>query len=461
MGTLFLIESELQKTNVMSFLKKTVHALRVSDLRRAFQAVVFVGLSVCLVNAHALIEIEITEGVESTIPIAIVPFSWSGTGVAPVDVAQIVSDDLHRSGYFDPFNRDDLLARPTGGTTPNFANWRISGAEFLLIGAMRPVGEGYELDFQLFDVVQQRILSAFTFKVTDQTLRSASHQIADEVFEEILGLPGAFNTQIAFVSVEGSGKDRVYKLQLADADGENEQSMLTSPRPIISPAWGPEGVRIAYVSFEDRTRSAIYIQDRQRGSRQKVLSQEGINGAPSWSPDGTRLAVVLSYEGDPEIYILDLVSGNRRRLTQNNAIDTEPVWLDNNTLVFTSDRSGGPQLYKVAARGGRAERLTFEGNYNASATVSPDESTLAFVHNSGAGYQIGTLDIESGLFLTVTNGTLDESPSFAPNGQMIMFATEQGGRGVLGAVSIDGSVVQSLSLSSGSVREPAWSPFVR
>jgi len=264
-------------------------------------------------------------------------------------VAQIVSDDLQRSGYFGPFNREDLVARPLGGSVPNYANWRISGAEFLLIGDVKPDGDGYNVDFQLFDVVQQKILSAFTFAV----------------------------------SVEGSGRDRTYRLQLADADGQNEQSMLTSPRPIISPAWAPDGVRIAYVSFENRSQSAIYIQDRSKGSRQKILSQEGINGAPSWSPDGTRLAVVLSYEGNPEVYILDLVSGQRRRLTQNDAIDTEPVWLDNNTIVFTSDRSGGPQLYKVASRGGRAERVTFEGRYNASAAVSPDSSTLAFVHSSG------------------------------------------------------------------------------
>lgn len=454
-----MLESGLEKTNVKSYRYIIERRLQASRLRVTLGLVLLCCASLFAGSANALIEIEITEGVESTIPIAIVPFGWQGGGAPPVDVAQIVSDDLHRSGFFDPFNRDDLVARPVGGAVPNYRNWQVSGAEFLLIGDMRPSAAGYEVDFQLFDVVQQRILSAFTFRVTDQTLRSASHQIADEVFEEILGLPGAFNTQIAFVSVQGSGKDRTFRLQLADADGQNEQSMLTSPRPIISPSWGPDGVRIAYVSFEDRRQSAIYIQDRQRGSRQKVLSQEGINGAPSWSPDGTRLAVVLSYEGNPEVYILDLVSGERRRLTQNSAIDTEPVWLDNNNLVFTSDRSGGPQLYKVASRGGRAERLSFEGDYNASATVSPDSSTLAFVHNSGSGYQIATLDIQSGLFQTVTNGTLDESPSFAPNGQMIMFATEQGGRGVLGAVSIDGSVVQSLSLDSGSVREPAWSPY--
>jgi len=421
--------------------------------------------SVCLLlpfgQANAVIEIEITEGFESTIPIAIVPFGWNGSGQPPVDVAQIVSDDLQRSGYFDPFNRDDLIARPVSGAVPNYSNWNVSGAEFLLIGAISPVGENYKVDFQLFDVVARKILSGFTFPVSSQTFRSVAHRIADDVFENVLGIPGAFNTSIAFVSVEGAGKDRKFKLQLADADGQNEQTMLNSPRPIISPSWAPDGVRIAYVSFENRKNSAIYVQDRKRGSREKILAQPGINGAPSWSPDGTRLAVVLSYEGNPEIYIVDLASGQRRKLTQNPAIDTEPVWLDNDNIVFTSDRSGGPQLYKAATRGGRAERLTFEGRYNASATVSPDGSMLAFVHNSGNGFQIATLDIQTDLFLTVTNGTLDESPSFAPNGQMIMYATESNGRGALGAVSIDGSVGQRLSLSSGSVREPAWSPFER
>jgi len=421
--------------------------------------------SLCLLlpfgQANAVIEIEITEGFESTIPIAIVPFGWKGSGQAPLDVAQVISDDLQRSGYFDPFNREDLIARPVSGAVPNYSSWRISGAEFLLIGAISPDGDNYKVDFQLFDVIAQKILSAFTFPVTNQTLRSASHQIADDVFEKVLGIPGAFNTLIAFVSVEGSGKNRQFKLQLADADGQNEQTMLNSTRPIISPSWAPDGARIAYVSFENRKGSAIYVQDRQLGSREKVLSQPGINGAPSWSPDGTRLAVVLSYEGNPEIYIVDIASGQRRKLTQNPAIDTEPVWLDNDNIVFTSDRSGGPQLYKVATRGGRAERLTFEGRYNASATVSPDASMLAFVHNSGNGFQIATLDVQSDLFLTVTNGSLDESPSFAPNGQMIMYATETNGRGALGAVSIDGGVSQRLSLSSGSVREPAWSPFSR
>lgn len=410
--------------------------------------------------ARAVIEIEITQGGENAIPIAIVPFGWTGTGDAPEDIAAIINADLQRSGNFAPLNRQDLVATPVSGDVPRFANWRLSGADFLLIGSTRVQGAGYVVEFQLYDVLQQTLMTGFSFQVTDQTLRSAAHQISDEVYEEILGIPGAFNTQIAFVSVEGQVGDRTYQLQLADADGENPQAMLTSPRPILSPAWAPDGIRIAYVSFENRTQSAIYIQDRQQGSRKKFISRQGINSAPSWSPDGTRLALALSFEGSADIYVLQVESGQTSRVTDSDAIDTEPVWLDNDTLVFTSDRSGGPQLYEVSARGGRASRITFEGKYNASATIAPDGSTIAFVHGAGAGFQIAAIDRKSGLFQTLTQGTLDESPSFSPNGQMIIYATEKNGRGTLGAVSLDGSVVQSLSLDDGgSVREPAWSPY--
>ena len=420
----------------------------------------FLLLAGMSLSARAVIEIEITQGGDNAIPIAIVPFGWSGSGAAPEDIAAIVDADLQRSGNFAPLNRTDLVSNPVSGDIPRFANWRLSGADFLLIGGMRPDGAGYIVEFQLYDVLQQALMTGFSFQVTDQTLRSAAHQISDEVYEEILGIAGAFNTQIAFVSVKGKVGDQTYQLQLADADGENPQAMLTSPRPILSPAWAPDGIRIAYVSFENKTQSAIYIQDRQQGSRVKAISRVGINGAPSWSPDGKRLAVTLSYEGNPDVYVLQIDSGRLRRITENAAIDTEAVWIDNDTLVFTSDRSGGPQLYEVSARGGRASRLTFEGRYNASASVSPDGSTIAFVHGSGAGFQIGVIDTKSGLFQTLTQGTLDESPSFSPNGQMIIYATEKNGRGTLGAVSLDGSVVQSLTLDDGgSVREPAWSPY--
>lgn len=435
-------------------------ALYFTEQIRVWVVSVLLALGLIASPAQAVIEIEITQGGENAIPIAIVPFGWSGTGSEPEDIAAIVTADLQRSGNFAALNRNDLVANPVSGDVPRFANWRLSGADFLLIGGMRPDGNGYVVEFQLFDVLQQSLLSGFSFQVTDQTLRSAAHQISDEVYEEILGIPGAFNTQIAFVSVSGKVGERTYKLQLADADGENPQAMLTSPRPILSPAWAPDGIRIAYVSFENRTQSAIYVQNRQLGSRIKVISREGINGAPSWSPDGKRLAVTLSYEGSADIYVVQLDSGTLRRVTDSAAIDTEPVWADDDTIIFTSDRSGGPQLYEVSARGGRATRITFEGKYNASATVSPDGSSVAFVHGAGSGFQIGVIDRPTGLFQTLTQGTLDDSPSFSPNGQMIIFATEKNGRGTLGALSLDGSVSQSLTLDDGgSVREPAWSPY--
>ena len=409
---------------------------------------------------HAVIEIEITQGGDNAISIAVVPFGWFGSGTAPDEIASIVTADLARSGNFAPIAREDLVALPTSGDVPRFANWRLSGADFLVIGSIKPNTGGYIIEFQLYDVLQQNLMTGFSFQVTDQTLRSAAHQIADEVYEEILGISGAFNTQIAFVSVDGKVGDRTYQLQLADADGENPQAMLTSPRPILSPSWAPDGVRIAYVSFENKTQSAVYVQDRQKGSRVKLISREGINGAPSWSPDGERLAVTLSYQGNPDIYVVQVDGGELTRITTSEAIDTEAVWIDNDTLAFTSDRSGGPQIYEVSSRGGQATRVTFEGRYNASATVSPDGSTIAFVHGVDGGFQIAAIDRSSGLFQTLTRGTLDESPTFSPNGQMIMFATEKDGRGTLGAVSLDGSVVQSLTLSGGgSVREPVWSPY--
>ena len=284
--------------------------------------------------ARAIIEIEITQGGDNAIPIAIVPFGGSAAAEVPEDIAAIVSADLGRSGNFAPLNREDLIANPSGGDTPRFANWRLSGADFLLVGTVEPDGEGVSIEFQLYDVLQQSLMAAYRIPVTDQSYRSVAHRIADEIYEEILGVPGAFNTQIAFVSVEGRVGARQYRLELADADGEGAREMLMSPYPILSPAWAPDGVRIAYVSFEDRLRSAIYIQDRERGVREKVISREGINGAPSFSPDGRRLALTLSEGGSPDIHVLDLASGRLTRVTENAAIDTEAVWIDDETLVY-------------------------------------------------------------------------------------------------------------------------------
>ena len=408
--------------------------------------------------AQAVIEIEVTKGGFNAIPIAITPFI-SDTGQAPADIAGVINADLARSGLFDPLGQSSMPERPVPGARPRYNLWQRAGVDYLVVGSTRVSGANFTVEFQLFDPVRQKLLTGFSYSVPQQSLRAVSHQIADVIFEEVTGIRGAFNTEIAYVTQSGTRSKPQYQLQLADADGKNPQSMLTSPRPILSPAWSPDATQLAYVSFEDRTSSAIYIQNRVTGKRRKVISRKGINGAPSWSPDGSRLAIVLSYQGNPDVYVIDIATTQARQITKNRAIDTEPDWLDNNTLVFTSDRSGGPQIYKVSASGGRAERMTFEGNYNASPSVAPDGSGIAMVHSEGGQFRIGLLELASGDFRVLSTGNLDESPSYAPNSQMILFATKRNGQQTLGAVSLDGEVEQSFVLGTSDVREPTWSPY--
>lgn len=419
---------------------------------------------VCLAPGmvRAAMEIEITRAGLSALPIAIVPFGWSGTGEAPSDIAAVVANDLQSSGRFRALDRQDLVATPESGAEVKYANWRLSGVDYLLIGRVDHVrNDDYTIQFQLLDVLRQEHVTGYNLSVRNGHLRQAAHEIADIVYEKILNEKGIFSTRIAYISTLGQGDDRVYRLQVADSDGQNPVAILTSKRPLMSPAWAPDARRLAYVSFEDTKRSAIFIQDTRDGSRRKLISRTGINGAPTWSPDGKKLAAVLSHSGNPEVYVIDAETGQASQVTNNPAIDTEPDWIDKNTVVFTSDRSGSPQLYEVAVSGGRAERITFEGRYNASPSVSEDGSTIAMVHGEGGQYRIAVIDRPTGLMSVLTEGSLDESPSFAPNGGMIMYASESGGKGVLGAVSVDGSVKQRITLKEGDVREPSWSPLLQ
>jgi TolB protein len=414
-------------------------------------------------TARAALTIEITQGMEGAIPVAVVPFGWSGnTAAAPENIAAIITADLNRSGRFESLPDHDLIAHPTEGAQVQFQNWRMVKVDDLVIGKVTGDADGsFTVQFELYDVFRGKQLTGSSFPASGADLRQVAHHISDLIYEKLTGEQGAFNTQIAYVTTSGTGKSKSYTLLVADSDGYNPQTILTSNQPLMSPSWSPDGRQIAYVSFEKKL-AEIYIQQVASGSRRKLASFKGINGAPAWSPNGRQLALTLSRDGNPEIYVMEATTGALRRLTSGAAIDTEPVWTpDGRSIIFTSDRGGSAQLYRVPSGGGKAERLTFEGKYNAGADISPDGRKIAMVHGNGGNYRIAVLDLETGLLRVLTDGPLDESPSFSPNGSMIIYATRAGSREVLSAVSVDGRFRQRLSLQAGNVREPVWSPFDR
>jgi TolB protein len=321
---------------------------------------------------------------------------------------------------------------------------------------------GYRVEFELLDVAKQERMVGLALAGRAGSMRDIAHQIADHIYERILGVRGAFWTRIAYVTAVGIGRDIQYTLMIADADGHNPQTVVRSKEPLLSPAWSPDGRRLAYVSFE-RGNSSIFLQEIATGAREAVASYRGINGAPSFSPDGSRLALTLSRSGNPEIYVMDLETRVLNQITRHWAIDTEPVWHpDGRSLFFTSDRAGKPQIYQVSASGGEPQRVSFSGDYNARPTVCCDGKKLAVAQGSGNVYRIAVFDKtlgEPGQVTMLSPGNLDESPSFAPNGSMVLYAAREGDRGVLYAVSADGRARQRLVLAEGDVREPAWSPF--
>ncbi len=404
--------------------------------------------------------IDIVEGHEGAYPIAVVPFKWAGSGPPPVtDIDNIVEADLARSGRFKPLAEGDMIETPTRAADIRFATWRLLQTDYLLIGQVSDAGDGYRVEFQLFDVHTGQRLVGLAYPARIGGVRRVAHKIADQVYEAVVGIPGAFDTRIAYITANRTGKKTDYALLVADADGYAPQVIVRSEEPLLSPSWSPDGSRLAYVSFE-KGNSSVWVQEVATGARERVAGYKGINGAPSWSRDGNRLAMALSKSGNLEIYILDLDSRQLTQLSNHWGIDTEPVWsVDGTSIIFTSDRGGKPQLYKAPVVGGKATRLTFEGDYNARASVAPDGDQIAMVHGQGHDYRIAVLDLKSGVTRLLTPGYLDESPSFAPNGSMVLYATTEGDRGVLAAVASDGSVRQRLILSDGDVREPAWSPY--
>jgi len=406
--------------------------------------------------AQAILTIDITQGIEGALPIAIVPFAWQATSAPPADsVSEIVSNDLARSGRFAPLPTQSLPQQPTEIGQIDFNSWRTVDSRYLVIGGVQPAGGGYVVRFQLFDVLRGEQIIGYSLPVESSALRRTAHRISDLIYEALTGEPGAFDSRIAYITAQGRGKSAVYRLQIADTDGAGGKTIVTSKEPLLSPTWSPDGARLAYVSLEGK-RSAIYVQDIASGQRSQVAAWPGLNGAPAWSPDGSRLALSLSKDGNSEIYLLNLGNRNLQRLTQNPAIDTEPSWApDGQSLVFTSDRGGQPQIYRMGLGGGTPQRLTYSGSYNASASFSPDASKLVMLNGNGGAYRIAVLDLATNQTTVLTNTSMDESPSFAPNGSMVIYAV---GRD-LAAVSVDGRVRQRLAVEAGAeVREPAWSP---
>ena len=428
--------------------------------RLTFLAAVLLALAGPL---KAELQIEITKGQGEAAPIAIVPFGWLGEGAEPYDISAVVASDLSRSGRFAPIPEADMLQKPTTGAEIDFSDWRIIKTEVVVVGRVSKLEDDkYSIEFRVFDVYRGDQLLGYRINSTQADMRHTAHQISDLIYEKLTGVRGVAATRVAYVNVIKSQGAVIYRLIVADADGENPKTMLESRESIMSPAWSPDGRKLAYVSFEN-DKTEVYVQELRSGARRRVSARSGVNSAPAWSPDGRMLALTLSKgDGNLDIYTLDLTNQMLKRLTDWPSIETEGQWSeDGSEVFFTSDRSGAPQVYRINAGGGRPERVTFEGSYNARPRLAPDGKQIAVVHNDRGNYRIAVVDIERAYTRVLSDGSLDESPSFAPNGETLIYASKNGRQGVLAMVSVDGRVQQRLAAPNGEVREPAWSPFPR
>lgn len=416
------------------------------------------------VASQAQLQLDITNPNLAARPIAVVPMLYQGAGMPlDTDISEVVSADLNRSGQFNALARRRMTNLASRDTEIKFEEWNFLKQDYLVIGRVLDAESGtLRVEFELFDVAKKQRLLAQAVGARASSLRATAHQIADIVYEKITGVRGAFSTRIAYVTQKGLSPKISYSVMVADSDGFNPVSVISWHTPFLSPAWSPDGRKLAYVSFE-RGNSAIYIHELTTGKREMIASYRGINGAPAFSPDGSKLALTLSQTGNPEIYVMDLATRRSTQLTRHYAIDTEPVWTqDGQNIIFTSDRAGKPQLYQIPATGGEPTRITFQGEYNARASLANDGKLIAMAQGNKNVYRIVVLDRSrggAGEVRELSPGNLDESPSFAPNGSMILYAAREDKRDVLYAVSADGRVRQRLVLADGDVRSPAWSPF--
>ncbi|BBP84835.1 MULTISPECIES: Tol-Pal system beta propeller repeat protein TolB [unclassified Pseudomonas] len=426
--------------------------------------IVLLGLTMLVGAVQAADPLLITGGRDSATPIAVVPFGWQGGNVLPEDMSDIIGNDLRNSGFFEPIPRQNMISLPTQASEVIYRDWKALGAQYVLVGSIAPAGGRLQVQFALFNVAtEQQVFAGSVSGSTDQ-LRDMAHYVADQSFEKLTGVKGAFSTRMLYVTAERfSVNNTRYTLQRSDYDGQRAVTLLQSREPILSPRYAPDGRRIAYVSFEQK-RPRIFIQHIDTGRREQITNFEGLNGAPAWSPEGNRLAFVLSKDGNPEIYVMDLGSRQLRRVTNHMAIDTEPFWgADGQTIYFTSDRAGKPQIYKTNINGGEPQRVTFVGNYNANPKLSADEKTLVMIHRQDGftNFKVAALDLVRGGAPRILSGTtLDDSPTVAPNGTMLIYATRQQGRGVLMLVSTNGRVRLPIPTVQGDIREPSWSPYL-
>ena len=433
---------------------------------RTLRHIFLLGLIFSKMAVAAELNIEITQGVDNPIPIAVVPFSWEGTSPLAEDIGAVVSADLQQVGEFRALPPSNMLSMPDEAAEVFFRDWRILAQDYLLVGKIThsPGSQLVQVQYEFFDVAREQKLIGEVLTGSVSQLRDIAHEISNVVYQQVTGTRGAFSTEILYVSGQFVSPELTYyRIEKSDYDGHRSQILVESQEPLMSPAWSPDGSQIAYLSFETNL-PRIYIQEIATGQRRQITDFPGINSSPVWSPDGSKLAMVLSKDGSPDIYVMDLSTSQLTRLTDHPRAETEPSWAaDSRSVIFTSDRTGQPQIYQVPITGGFPERLTFDCFYCSKGRFLPDGKNLVHVRRDTRednSYSIAIFNIETQRVITLTDTSLDESPSVAPNGSMIMFATKVGGRGILDAVSIDGRVKFRLPSAQGDVREPSWSPFL-